>query len=655
MTPFFSIVIPAYNVELYLQETLDSVYAQTFDKYEIIVVDDGSTDGTPEMLARQNDPRLRVIRQQNAGVSAARNTGIAAAQGTFIAFLDGDDIWAPWHLEHACHFFEEHPEVHWYASPFLRSDCVKESLAGLEPDPGYDVVDYFSGNAWVCSSTAILAKKAIPGKELFPTDMAYGEDVLAWLSFALQSPLIGMGRKADCIYRFHASSAVATRAADINTEIVSSRGLYEKWNALYEEGRLDQALSFCRKHLVGKWIRSIYLNNGREWSPHLRELHSRLGWPCRSWTTAYHLLSEGLSFIFSLPLCLHFWLKGNRVPPPEENAAQKQHSAVPGQRWEIQPPENGAPLFSVVIPAYNVQEYIGDTLQSVFCQTCADFEIIVVEDGSTDDTARILAELKDPRLRVIRQKNKGVSAARNAGFAVARGKYIAMLDSDDLWKPWHLELARRFFISHPEVCWHSSKCEIVEKIPGDYLSSAMPEDTHSSAIHFFKDRRIRYMSSSNLCIRRKTIKELPFFPESMEYSEDTSAFIRFALTHLDYGVSHVESAFYRRRPGSATARVVPNARKCLESDWEIFHQYAMMSRECPMTPEAVRSMRSSILSKWMYQILRNSPACWLPTLKPTRPLMGIAPYLWVRLYIAASNMTANIFALPYLLKNGRPS
>ncbi|KAA3295386.1 glycosyltransferase family 2 protein [Akkermansia sp. BIOML-A6] len=224
MTPFFSIVIPAYNVELYLQETLDSVYAQTFDKYEIIVVDDGSTDGTPEMLARQNDPRLRVIRQQNAGVSAARNTGIAAAQGTFIAFLDGDDIWAPWHLEHACHFFEEHPEVHWYASPFLRSDCVKESLAGLEPDPGYDVVDYFSGNAWVCSSTAILAKKAIPGKELFPTDMAYGEDVLAWLSFALQSPLIGMGRKADCIYRFHASSAVATRAADINTEIVSSRG-----------------------------------------------------------------------------------------------------------------------------------------------------------------------------------------------------------------------------------------------------------------------------------------------------------------------------------------------------------------------------------------------------------------------------------------------
>ncbi|KAA3200085.1 glycosyltransferase family 2 protein, partial [Akkermansia sp. BIOML-A49] len=91
MTPFFSIVIPAYNVELYLQETLDSVYAQTFDKYEIIVVDDGSTDGTPEMLARQNDPRLRVIRQQNAGVSAARNTGIAAAQGTFIAYLDGDD------------------------------------------------------------------------------------------------------------------------------------------------------------------------------------------------------------------------------------------------------------------------------------------------------------------------------------------------------------------------------------------------------------------------------------------------------------------------------------------------------------------------------------------------------------------------------------
>lgn len=99
--------------------------------------------------------------------------------------------------------------------------------------------------------------------------------------------------------------------------------------------------------------------------------------------------------------------------------------------------------FSVVIPAFNAQATIPSAVASVLAQTRSDLEVIVVDDGSTDQTAAGVERLGDPRVRLISQANLGVSAARNAGIAAARGRYVAFLDSDDLWLPRYLELAAR--------------------------------------------------------------------------------------------------------------------------------------------------------------------------------------------------------------------
>lgn len=96
----------------YIQETLSGIKDQLWDDYEIIIVDDGSTDGTAELLDRLDNPRLTVLHQRNKGVSCARNIAINAAKGTYIAFLDGDDIWLPEHLSHAAHFFRLIPTQH---------------------------------------------------------------------------------------------------------------------------------------------------------------------------------------------------------------------------------------------------------------------------------------------------------------------------------------------------------------------------------------------------------------------------------------------------------------------------------------------------------------------------------------------------------------
>lgn len=109
------------------------------------------------------------------------------------------------------------------------------------------------------------------------------------------------------------------------------------------------------------------------------------------------------------------------------------------------------PLVSVVIPTYNYGRFIGDAIASVLAQTVRDFELIVIDDGSTDDTRAVLASVKDRRVLSLWQANAGVSAARNRGMERARGRYLAFLDADDLWKPNYLERQIALLDSEPQV------------------------------------------------------------------------------------------------------------------------------------------------------------------------------------------------------------
>jgi glycosyltransferase involved in cell wall biosynthesis len=110
------------------------------------------------------------------------------------------------------------------------------------------------------------------------------------------------------------------------------------------------------------------------------------------------------------------------------------------------------PKFSIVIPAYNQARFLTETIQSLLDQTFSDFEIIVVNDASTDDTNAVIAQLDDPRLRCIEHpQNKGLPAARNTGMNASNGEYIALLDADDVFHPRKLEEHARFLSTHPEI------------------------------------------------------------------------------------------------------------------------------------------------------------------------------------------------------------
>ena len=121
-TPLVTVIMPTYNYGRYVADAIQSIQAQTFGDFEIVVVDDGSTDDTPAVLARLAEPRLRVIRQERAGTASSRNRGLEAARGEFITWLDADDLWKPTFLERHLAVLEAEPEVGYSFSNFMRTE-----------------------------------------------------------------------------------------------------------------------------------------------------------------------------------------------------------------------------------------------------------------------------------------------------------------------------------------------------------------------------------------------------------------------------------------------------------------------------------------------------------------------------------------------------
>ncbi len=132
-----SAIMPVYNGEAFLRAALDSLLAQDYERFEVVVCDDGSTDGTAEILATY--PAITVVRQENAGAAAARNTAIAASSGELLAFFDSDDLWPPSRLTQQVEFLRDHPEVacvlgrqQWMnPPPWLTRDAVYGDLDGI--------------------------------------------------------------------------------------------------------------------------------------------------------------------------------------------------------------------------------------------------------------------------------------------------------------------------------------------------------------------------------------------------------------------------------------------------------------------------------------------------------------------------------------------
>lgn len=182
----FTVVIPLYNKEREIEATLRSVLAQNRQPEEIVVVDDGSTDRSAEVVRRIGSPLVRLIQQPNAGVSAARNRGIAEARSSHIALLDGDDGWEPGYLAAMERLIDDYPDCGLYCAGF-----TIESHDGCFPAPGLDrrgVVDNFfrdSAHRYIAiPSASCIPRRVFDTTGGFPAGMKIAEDLYLWIEIA---------------------------------------------------------------------------------------------------------------------------------------------------------------------------------------------------------------------------------------------------------------------------------------------------------------------------------------------------------------------------------------------------------------------------------------------------------------------------------------
>lgn len=420
--PFISVIIPVYNAEKYLQQCLDSVIKQTLANIEIICIDDGSIDRSRDILEKntQIDNRIRVIHQENQGAGPSRNAGINAAKGQYIAFMDADD----------CYLDDDTLELLFEAAKKNSAPICGGSLFQLErgkikPAIIGNVSYCFNGEGWV--EYKDFQQDYYYQRFIFERDMLCTNNIFFPNYRRYQDPpffvkaMIVAGRfyaipKPVYVYRVDAAHVKWTEQKVVDL----FKGLTDELRLTSDAGLAELHFQVAHKGLNSEFYHRILegqLNKGSE--------------PTRKQFENFcNTINEDL--IGSRKNSLNF-----RYAQVMSQAEIVPSTGVHQSRRVLENEsilEDESLKVSIIIPVYNVEQYLAQCLESVIQQTYSNLEIICVNDGSTDRSLEIVERYleKDNRISVISQKNGGLSAARNTGIQKATGDYIQFLDSDDL-------------------------------------------------------------------------------------------------------------------------------------------------------------------------------------------------------------------------------
>lgn len=254
--PLVTVIIPSYNCEEYIAETLASVLGQTLSDLEIIVVDDGSQDRTREIVAAHGG-QVRLVPQENSRVCAARNRGIAEARGRYICLMDHDDWWFPDKLGSQVACLEAHPEagvvyasfILWHrdaTGAFPAPASLDRSPWGEGEDPEFSgwIYHQFLRDCWMLTSTAMFRAEMFQRCGNFDVNLPYSEDWDLWLRMAREFPFVKL-RRPNTLYRQHArQGSRVVRPVDYRTELLERA--VATWGLCSPDGRCLERHAFRR-------------------------------------------------------------------------------------------------------------------------------------------------------------------------------------------------------------------------------------------------------------------------------------------------------------------------------------------------------------------------------------------------------------------------
>jgi glycosyltransferase involved in cell wall biosynthesis len=288
--------------------------------------------------------------------------------------------------------------------------------------------------------------------------------------------------------------------------------------------------------------------------------------------------------------------------------------------------------FTIVMPAYNAAATIGPAIRSVLGQTRGDFELVVIDDGSTDETAaRVQAFESDSRVILVRQENCGLPVARNVGIAHGTGRLVSMLDSDDLWLPGYLEAMGAALGSNPDAGFAYTDAWLLDdETRRVQRASAMawqdpPDPPPAEPESFLAELLRRNFVFTSATVRREVLEEVGSYRESLEAAEDYELWLRIAA-HGYRGVRvGGRLAVYRRRAGSLSTDGV----RMMSSLRDVAH---LVAEEYDV-PQALRALARSRMREFEAALGAGgslSVRYRLRALLVRATLALLAPWLWHR-------------------------
>lgn len=453
-SPAVSIIIPCYNMGPYVGDAVKSAVAQTFTDYEILIVDDGSTDSHTlsqlEYLGNEY-PQLQIFHKKNSGLAETRNYGIERAKGEFIVSLDADDVLEPTYLEETVRVIKTNKSKKiGFVTTWVQEFGVRKNL--------WKTGDF--------NIPKLLMENQVHAGSLFRRDMweklggfkkvAIGgyEDWEFWLNAVEHGYEWGIVEKPLFRYRIRANSMlVAAKNSHVDIYKINfdlHPKIYEKYskelilNYAQEQKELRNSISAKDKVIEDSKQAIDYFKKQSE----AHELRYESLLKSRITQGALGLINISVFFRRTVPNIIpriRGWFR-RLMPDSARVIARKIYRAIfpreviilNNEKWT-----GDGPLVTIVTPFYNSAASIHETVDSVLNQTFQAFKYIIVDDGSKQEEFDVLKNISDKRVQVIRHKEnigKGSPArVRNIGIEQANSKYIICIDADDTIEPTFIE------------------------------------------------------------------------------------------------------------------------------------------------------------------------------------------------------------------------
>ena len=451
---------------------MDSVLSQTYKDFEVLMVNDGSTDGSGAICQdfAERDSRFHYFEKENGGLSDARNYGLDRAKGHYITFLDSDDFLFEDYLEnlyHASRLSDSDITIGGYcrfgdSNFYFYNDRFKsDSLVAFKDFQVIQYLDSMLDVTFITFSTAWgkLFKRELFSELRFPYGKYAEDQFLIWKLYM----------KADKIYVFNGASYVYR---------MNPSGL----SNIFTLKHLDYIDALEERIKDTKDIEGIEIQH--------------------SFNMYRYVLQRILGQLEE-----HGYIdEAKEVREKLELAEQGQYPFLTDEVKEIEV-ENGGELISIIIPIYNTDQYLRQCLDSIINQSYKNFEVLLINDGSVDDSATICKEYveKDSRIRYFEKENGGVSSARNLGLKNAKGNYITFVDSDD----WVEE-------NYLEVLYNALKENKVDVAISTHKDFNMDDDLYY--LPFYSEEQLHILDIGK--VARDEFLEL--FPELSSVSHDFS-------------------------------------------------------------------------------------------------------------------------------------